>query len=84
MSQKLNSAVAVIGIDIGKNSFHTERCSGSAALSRAQAWACEATAKLGIIIFQKSASHVSIGCSRDICYIPGLYIGATRMEGSGA
>jgi transposase len=41
MSQNLNSAVAVIGIDIGKNSFHAVGLDdrGASAASEVVAWA---------------------------------------------
>jgi transposase len=38
MSQKLNSAIAVIGIDIGKNSFHIVGQDGRGAIVLRQKW----------------------------------------------
>ena len=38
MSQNLNSAVAVIGIDIGKNSFHVVRLNDRGAIVLRQKW----------------------------------------------
>ena len=38
MSQNLNSAVAVIGIDIGKNSFHVVGLDGRGAVALRQKW----------------------------------------------
>ena len=38
MSQNLNSAVAVIGIDIGKNSFHVAGLDDRGAIVRRQKW----------------------------------------------
>jgi transposase len=38
MSQSLNSAVAVIGIDIGKNTFHVGGLDGRGAIVLRQKW----------------------------------------------
>src|SRR5947209_15850293 len=38
MSQKLNTAIAVIGIDIGKNSFHVVGLDGRGAIALRQKW----------------------------------------------
>jgi transposase len=40
MSQKLNSAIAVIGIDIGKNSFHIVGHDQRGAIVLRQKWSC--------------------------------------------
>ena len=46
MSQNLNSAVAGIGIDIGKNSFHIVGLDGRGATVLRQKWCSQVEARL--------------------------------------
>ena len=47
MSQNFNSAVAVIGIDIGKNSFHVVGLNGRGAIVLRQKWSRERESLIG-------------------------------------
>jgi len=56
MSDKLNSAIAVIGIDIGKNSFHVVGHDKRGAIMLRQKWSRGQVEKRGSPIFRLAGS----------------------------
>jgi hypothetical protein len=87
MSQKFQSAIAVIGIDIGKNSFHVAGHDARGAIALRQKWARDQVeARLGAIYIVSATRDVRFcGPQAASCTAAnGFLIRSPRRRGRGA